>query len=436
MIQRLQISLSGLLLFFMTLSHVCAQCHNHCSYNGICNTDGRCECVAGFKGSDCSERVCPLGSAFSDIAYSTDSAHRNVECSNRGLCNQVNGNCECMDGFTGIACERMLCPNECSNNGKCMSYHDFALQTLNTNSESFTYNSVWDSQKTFGCVCDYGYTGYDCSLRICASGDDPLTVGGVQEKQLMKCTANSGTFILYFEGRHSKTISANGNEQDVEIALNAIKGVDDVSVSFSEGSRVCRNDVINIVQITFNGNFGPLAPLVPVDIDLSAGAILEIGANPSTQGMVDDSLIIYTPTKGTKENAECSNRGLCDYATGTCQCHDFLFVGSDGYGGPGNRGDCGHPLDVSNVTSCPQNCSNRGVCNISTKSCSCEHGYTGFDCSLRTCPKGKSWFSYPSGHNTGHNEIIECSNMGICERNSGYCICHKGYFGSACEYSK
>ena len=29
---------------------------------------------------------------------------------------------------------------------------------------------------------------------------------------------------------------------------------------------------------------------------------------------------ITTTTEGTTENTECSNRGLCDYATGQCKC--------------------------------------------------------------------------------------------------------------------
>jgi hypothetical protein len=28
----------------------------------------------------------------------------------------------------------------------------------------------------------------------------------------------------------------------------------------------------------------------------------------------------------------------------------------------------------------------------------------------------------------------ECSNMGICNHNTGLCSCNLGYFGSACQY--
>ncbi len=44
--------------------------------------------------------------------------------------------------------------------------------------------------------------------------------------------------------------------------------------------------------------------------------------------------------KGTKEDAICSNRGLCDVTTGICICEPG-FDSSDGYNNPGPRvGSC------------------------------------------------------------------------------------------------
>ena len=50
-----------------------------------------------------------------------------------------------------------------------------------------------------------------------------------------------------------------------------------------------------------------------------------------------------------------------------CQCFDTNgdeYAGSDGYGGSGERGDCGHAL-TSPITTCPGDppCSDRGVCD-------------------------------------------------------------------------
>jgi len=45
--------------------------------------------------------------------------------------------------------------------------------------------SNWDTDKIQGCVCDQGFEGSDCSLRLCPNGDDPLLTlsNNVNEKQ-------------------------------------------------------------------------------------------------------------------------------------------------------------------------------------------------------------------------------------------------------------
>ena len=39
----------------------------------------------------------------------------------------------------------------------------------------YTYKSNWDANVMYGCNCDDGTFGPDCSLRKCPHGDDPLT---------------------------------------------------------------------------------------------------------------------------------------------------------------------------------------------------------------------------------------------------------------------
>jgi hypothetical protein len=74
--------------------------------------------------------------------------------------------------------------------------------------------------------------------------------------------------------------------------------------------------------------------------------------------LVDSSGAIYNSIVGTKEAALCSNRGTCDRTSGLCSCFQSfgdMYDSSDGYGGPGLRGDCGwvRSSTAEAVSSCP-----------------------------------------------------------------------------------
>ncbi len=145
--------------------------------------------------------------------------------------------------------------------------------------------------------------------------------------------------------------------------------------------------------------------------------------------------------KGTKENDICANRGTCSTTDGLCACYATngdAYDSSDGYGAAGTRGDCGFIKTGSSVSSCPGDtpCSGHGVCVKTNNAyrCDCAIGWLNGDCSGRMCPKDLSWFSYPSSDNVAHNNYAECSDMGICDPSTGTCTCRTGFFGSACQY--
>lgn len=157
---------STLLALATTVGIAAAGCPNGCSGNGVCSSNDLCTCNSLWTGADCSQRICLYGPA-----WATDAAnpHEHVECSNQGACNRATGECECFAGFTGRACTRMACPNNCSGNGFCKS-----LKDLNTTVPYGVDN--WDADRIMGCQCDAGYFGADCSQRFCPTGDDPLTL--------------------------------------------------------------------------------------------------------------------------------------------------------------------------------------------------------------------------------------------------------------------
>lgn len=124
-----------LLLLGLFLSIVETSCHNSCSGKGTCSAWGTCNCYTGYYGGDCSLRSCPIGTQIADIANSTDDAHATAICSNRGYCDTSTGVCSCATGYTGVACERSSCNNDCSNHGSCVS-----LRTAATENDGYRFN--------------------------------------------------------------------------------------------------------------------------------------------------------------------------------------------------------------------------------------------------------------------------------------------------------
>jgi len=250
--------MSFLVLFILLLQQhiisVIGDCsmHNYCNGHGTCLTaTSVCVCYEGYgastdithyRAADCSARTCPNGLAWADVPTDSSTAHARAECSNRGTCDRSTGECTCFTGFTGAACDRSKCPNDCSGHGTCVSIKQMARMTNALPLSANTYyeggNKTWDEDMSFGCVCDSKWTvglgsgetqvpewfGPDCSLRHCPSGDDPRT---------------------------------EADETDCE--------------------------------------------------DVTADGSTSVGAS------------------GNLCHIDCSNRGLCDYSTGTCQCFNGYY---------------------------------------------------------------------------------------------------------------
>ncbi|DAZ97541.1 TPA: hypothetical protein N0F65_003027 [Lagenidium giganteum] len=198
-----------------------------CSGHGACTLlSQRCVCspgwgaasdIADYKSPICDMRTCPAGRVWNAIPTSASDGHSQLkECSGMGVCDRSTGQCTCVEGFGGAACDRskdslldddrdhltlsvllyvlVLCPNKCSKRGRCVSMREMAtiygalpLSSVTTYTETST--ALWDADRIFGCVCDsawavgFGsgelqateYFGADCSRRHCPTGNDPDT---------------------------------------------------------------------------------------------------------------------------------------------------------------------------------------------------------------------------------------------------------------------
>merc|ERR1719502_1419452 len=256
--------------------------------------------LQNYQGNDCSERTCYFGIAHVDSPKGdlnadgfvsgplttvitgsevypwgtaeqypnsdAEEGHFYMECSNKGICDRKTGTCDCFDGYTGTACARAACPNDCSGHGTCESIKELAeMRSFDTNEhdvpttrvagssahhsfdasieESYSYN-LWDQDKTMGCKCDPVYYGADCSLKKCKYGVDPLFydhegvirqttvvhVGSKGKPRANQATLDDlqGSFKIVFydvfgEKYVTKSIAAKGaTAETVKLALQAL----------------------------------------------------------------------------------------------------------------------------------------------------------------------------------------------------------------------
>ena len=110
-----------------------------------------------------------------------------------------------------------------------------------------------------------------------------------------------------------------------------------VVVTFLEGTKACED---TIMSIEFTQEPDDLPPLTAATTGTLTDGDLDIYTDGDSVTTDDGT---YTSQEGTKENAVCSNRGLCQPSSGECLCFEG-FGSSDGNNNEGTRRDCGYIL--------------------------------------------------------------------------------------------
>lgn len=314
-----------------------------CSGHGVClgNPTYRCSCSDGWTGADCSDRLCPKDLSWFTHPSADDEAHmyESVECGDAGICDRSTGTCACATGFSGAACQYLDCPSSCSSQGQCLDMSTLAATAIvnglplvgNSYGETPNDPYTWDAKKIFGCLCSSGYTGYDCSLKMCPYGADPKAVLVYDEQQLLACTDVDllGTLQLSFRQATTTMLSATSTSAQIKAALEEMQsapgiypaGTVQVAPKPGFADELCSSSGGGLV-VTFLTEHGDV-PLMTV----------------TQTGL--DTMEVEELIKGNKELLECSGRGLCDSSIGVCRCFPG-YGSSDGQGGIGLLDDCGY----------------------------------------------------------------------------------------------
>ncbi|CAM6001934.1 unnamed protein product [Sphagnum balticum] len=239
-------------------------------------------------------------------------------------------------GFEGSACQRLSCPGLCSGVGKCLSMRSNAMTYDPGYGPVYTYTNIWDAELMYGCKCDSGFSGPDCSLQKCPTGD----------------SASGSVITEYLEAL--PTIGPGG------------------VVTTLYGLQACLASGQSYFQVQFLQNFGSL-PLMVADYS-------QLGAN----GLITVS-VFQAGTRG-----DC---GFYNVATPLTSC-----PGVTPCTGNGRQGQCVSMAVLATLTTVngdfaeftygltPNDATTWDANQI--QGCLCDAGYMGYDCSQFSCPYG------------------------------------------------
>jgi hypothetical protein len=314
-------------------------------------------------------------------------------------------------GYTGDACQRTACPNDCSGHGVCLTLREIASgSTLTTATRGRNYRGVdyyktytvfdgvdakfdynlWDADKNQACVCDRSYYGPDCSMRECPRGNDPLT------NQKWHCgneDCQAEVQAIYIRNRLAVT------DTDVRARLGYVDIYGDPEVTiyskeFTLKAGLDAGDYADIIQNALesfpNSVLSGVAVNVTAVYDFSATAI-STDPYPYLLDLSDNGDVVELRldfTHGPQGNVN----GISMHKLGTATGTDIEFQSIH--------------ADSSGVAAAVSGTGTIGSASM----------FTG-----QLTPKN------------GNTEYTPCSNRGLCDYSTGLCQCFKGFFGSSCE---
>lgn len=413
-----------------------------------------------------------------------------VECSGRGRCNRDTGECICDKNFIGQSCDKLSCPSvtyqDCSGHGKCISMRQNAelhIQNVKCFDQDGTQDPVvvpyyenpissWDANRIYGCRCQSGWKGYDCSIPECSYGavtyknhthsTSYLTIPRLDEKNTNFLSSDSRSWRIIIKNcpyrnssfcpvemfdispvinirRLQEIISINGIVKDI-----IINSINDLPIFNTPG---------NVLRFIFVSD--PNAEIVQISDDKgnkinSKCFISNIYNNNINNNNNKFPLLYSILAPSEKVYLECSGLGEC--IEGKCRnCENtestnnpYLLQENIEYNNNNNIiiNNCeissNQYVKVNEKKSCIWGEYKRYEKNSVSEHnyCSCNPDYYGNKCNKGKCTKytDRSFFDNPVSTNQAHMPGI-CSSEGNCNELTNNCICRDGFSGITCNLS-
>jgi len=325
---------------------------------------------------------------------------------------------------------------------------------------AFEYR-LWDADKHQTCVCDPGYTGNDCSQRVCPMGDDPLTTDNSMCGNL-PCTNEVQGFTItgtvandaknyrirfrHFTGEEflTRTFALNtdttsatkmaANAAAIESALESLPSnvTGQVTVSSAGDGTATPNVRLLVTFTVLSGNVPELvverAPINP------GGSLVAQPAQPVhvfsslptiTGGTTTVSATLFPQAADGFRKAQFSSSAAVTITASTdaailTAINDALQGASNGVAAlTYTAGTSSISIDVTSgkVTLVMPN-KNFGAVAVRL-----------------TFTTGATTATRDAVLDTkdGNKEFKVCSDRGICNFDTGLCKCFPGYVGAACQ---
>lgn len=347
-----------------------------CGGNGYCMNSGICLCKEGYNGEGCENKECSKGS-------------NGLECSGNGEC--INGECVCYTGFSGILCELIGCPNDCTDSvhGTCNT--DTGVCTCNGHyfgddcaesycppeyDESSNCNNNGICEKNFGiCSCntiynennDYVgyYTGEDCSESYNDTTSDSRYIKLVMNDYTSSTNPikfSSESVFHSYQYYESEITSASYNvyiiidnivpsDGDIEVYASFIS---DPPNSVNKQYSGYRNGSSIMIQMIPKADGSPFTDIGKI----------KIGVIGASEGVTRYDIYVVQDPCQDPEYSKCNTYGVC--IDGKCECDEY------------------HTGNQCNLLKCYPECI-YGKCknNTGVLQCDCDGGYIGDSCNIK-----------------------------------------------------